>query len=42
MVRRNTAPFHIAKLERNHISHVYLFQAMSWSVAHVRSGELKS
>ena len=42
MVRRNTAPFHIAKLERNHISHVYLFQAMSWSVTHVRSGELKS
>ena len=42
MVRGNTAPCYIAKLERSHISHVYLFQAMSWSVTHVRSGELKS
>ena len=42
MVKGNTAPFYIAKLERNHISHVYPFQGMSWSVTHVRSGELES
>ena len=42
MVRGNTAPFYTAELERSHISQVHLFQAMSWSVTHVRSGELKS